>query len=180
MGATVNTPSFDLFSALRSDETEMLLQGAPHEMLVALLLAAPKAHQHNADQPTVRHPNGINVHGLRVGDMLLVHDRHCWCRGRIEEIKQNSNSPADLVHIKFVDWPQEVYDEWIRIDSLRLAPLGRHKHSLPLRRIEQPDPEPATKSTFWAAARIVPEDSDQENTGQENVGEGEEHSDTET
>lgn len=62
---------------------------------------------------------------LKVGQEVDIHDTtEKWCKGRVVEIvREAPNRYQALIH--YDGWDSQ-YDEWVNLDSYRLAPLNHH------------------------------------------------------
>lgn len=65
-------------------------------------------------------PKGKDEVTLSVGSFLDVKDRTCvWLNGVVRDVAD------DAIYIHYLGWNKK-YDEWIELDSQRLAPKGMY------------------------------------------------------
>lgn len=63
------------------------------------------------------------LHTVKAGDMIDVCDtEYIWCKATVELVIKSQNR-RDLLYLHFQGWNRK-YDEFIYIDSHRVAPLG--------------------------------------------------------
>ena len=74
----------------------------------------------------VENINGrLSFSQIKVGSEIDCRDTaNIWCQSRILEVDDSrSQSPETLIKVRFIGW-NEIYDEFIPITSMRLAPKG--------------------------------------------------------